>query len=215
MSRLLVVLALAAFAVGAATAPGLAAPAAKKREIVCCKKTAQAKDGRTVRRRVCRPRRRAVPRPAASLAAPTPAPQAAAPAAPGPVPAPATPGAAAGPSADVIGDVVLTGPPLCGDDSPWVSFTADDPLGVGGRLWTIKPCARAGRLLVQLRNLDAQDHNVWVDGPGTPARVVVADLEAGQTGQGQVDVTPGDWRFFCAIPGHTAMSRTLAVTPAS
>jgi hypothetical protein len=177
---------------------------AKRREIVCFKKTLRV-GGRAVRRKVCRPRRKAAAkRPAPAIPLAPPAAQPLAP--PAATPATPAPPAATAPAVERA--------PLCLDSSPWVGATAEDVAGVF-RLTLSRACVRAGRVLVQLRNRDLQPHNVWAVAAGRAPREVVADLDPETTGQGAADLDAGDWTLYCAIPGHGSMTRALTVTPAS
>jgi len=189
----------------AVLAPAGEAPAARKkpREIVCFKTTV-VKKGKKVRRKVCRPRRAVKAKPkAAPVVAPPPL---AGPTAPLSTPAPAAPQAPA---------AAAPAPFVCESASMWLGATAEDPTGTGARLTLSRQCVRAGRVLVQLRNTDSQDHNLWAESPAGVRTEVVGDLAGlGPAADGAVDVTPGAWRFYCDIWGHESMTRTLTVTPA-
>jgi hypothetical protein len=195
----------------AATAPAPAAKkqSARKAEIVCFKKTVKADGGRKVRKTVCRPRRTPARRAPASapaplrpaVSAPTPsgpsAPIAIAPPAPGPAV-----GAGSSPAA----------PACVAEDTEWLTVTAYD-LDQQFRLRFSRTCLRAGRTIVQYRNDDAQDHDLYVEGvaPAASRKGVVPSVAPGAMVQADVQLSAGTWRFFCDIAGHGSMTRTLTV----
>ena len=200
---------------GAAAPAGAAKPRkAAKATTGCFKKTTTAKSGRKVRRKVCRARRKTVvKRPAAALPAPLPA------AAPAPLPAPVPVAPApAAPADGGSGDSGREPDPVrewCqAESSTWLTVTAYDRDQVF-LLRFSRTCLRAGRTTVQYVNDDAQPHNLKVEGvsPARPEQAVVGDVEGGQMGEADVDLTAGTWRFFCDIEGHESMTRTLEVTP--
>ena len=102
--------------------------------------------------------------------------------------------------------------PDCGT-SPWVGYGAEDVNGVF-KLTGKRTCVPGPTVIFQLRNLDAQDHNLYVEGiaPAAPRRVVLPVVEPGETGEATTTLTPGEWRLLCDIEGHETMSRTLTVT---
>ena len=72
----------------------------------------------------------------------------------------------------------------------------------------------AGQLTVFFRNYDVSDHNLWVEGPGGDVVERISDtVGEGEGATRTLPVTPGSWRFFCSLPDHGAMTRTLTVTP--
>jgi hypothetical protein len=206
VKRLILAL-LAALLAALVPAPADAAtskPAAKAGKVVCFKKTVKTKSGRKVRKKVCRPRRKAKR-----------APVAAAPATP-PIP---TSGEGAGPSAKV-GSSPVSAPaapdavvPACvPEDSEWLTVTALD-VNAKFVLRLSRTCLRAGRTVVQYQNQDAQEHDLWVEGtsPQVAKREVVASAAPESLEQAETTLTAGEWRLFCSIPGHGTMSRTVSV----
>jgi hypothetical protein len=77
-----------------------------------------------------------------------------------------------------------------------------------------RTCLRAGRTVVQYRNEDQQDHDLWLEGvaPAAPARAVVPVAAPGAVEQADVGLAAGTWRLYCSITGHGSMTRTLTVT---
>jgi hypothetical protein len=207
VKRLILAL-LAALLTALVPAPADAATTARsKAKVVCFKKTVKTESGRKVRKKVCRPRRKATAKPKAkALTPPT-----AAPLAPPAIP---TSGEGAGPSA-VLGMPAAPAPaaPVCvPEDSEWLTVTA---LDVNARftLRLSRTCLRAGRTVVQYQNTDAQEHDLWVEGtsPLIAKREVVASAAPESLEQAEANLTAGEWRLFCAIPGHGTMSRTVSV----
>ena len=205
MTRALVALCVAAAVLVTGAAPAADAEAAKRKARKIC---VIKKQGRKAIRRPCRgpvKKKPAVKRTVAPAAAPAIG-------APGLVPAadPAGDGVPAtvpGEGAAVAGGVA---PATCVPAaSPWLGATAEDVGGV--RLRLSRTCVPAGTVLVQLRNVDEQPHNLYAEGiaPAAPPREVVGDIDAHVDAQGSVVLAKGSWRFFCAIPGHEAMAATV------
>jgi hypothetical protein len=196
----------------AAAAPSHKAAAAPSHKaaakIVCFKRTVRTRAGRKVRRKVCRARRKVVAkRPAAAPVAAVPAPVVAAPVPvvpPVPVVAPGLPGGPVTPGAPA--------PACVPDATDRLLGTARD---LNGRfvLGLSRLCLRSGRTIVQLRNDDLQDHNLWLEGISTAAaaRAVIATAEPGTTAEAEMSLTAGTWRLYCSLPGHENMSRTVTV----
>lgn len=88
-----------------------------------------------------------------------------------------------------------------------VAITA--PGGLAFNTGTI--IAAAGRLTITMKNEDAIQHDVSIKGPGVNARGNVV----GKGGTSRVEATlePGEYTFYCAVPGHEAggMKGTLTV----
>ena len=101
--------------------------------------------------------------------------------------------------------------PDCGT-SPWVGYGAEDVDGVF-KLTGKRTCVPGPTVIFQLRNLDAQDHNLYIEGvaPAAARRAVLPLVEPGQTGEATTTLAAGEWRLFCDIEGHETMSRTLTV----
>ena len=189
----------AAAVVFGAPAEAAKKPAKRKQEIVCFKKSGK---------KVCRPRRKPakptpyVPRvPLAQLteSAPQPAAPQADPGASSPI-NPTTP-------ANQAAIPVQAPPPECASTSPWVGYTAEDVDGVF-RLTGKRTCVPGPNVMFQLRNIDAQEHNLHLEGQGE----VIGDVEPGATKEAGATLAAGSYRLFCAIEGHETMSRTLTVT---
>jgi hypothetical protein len=175
---------------------------AKQKRTKACRRVCAAAKRRGKRSKACpakkrrarRPAPRPAPPPAAAPPLLPPAPVLPAPGAPAPPP-PAPPPAA----------------PAC-DPSPWLGVTAEDADGFRFRL--TRTCVPAGRVLFQFRNADLATHNLWAEGvaPAAPARRLVDDLEGETSATAAADLTPGQWRLYCSLPGHEAMSRTVSAT---
>ena len=105
---------------------------------------------------------------------------------------------------------VTTTTPTC-DPSPWLGAIAED---VGGfRLRLTRTCVPAGRVLVNFRNRDLQPHNLYAVGvsPVVPAKRVLGDVDGERTTDGEIALTAGEWRIYCSIDGHEAMTKRLDV----
>jgi hypothetical protein len=104
--------------------------------------------------------------------------------------------------------------PLC-DPSPWLGVTAEDVAGVF-RLRLTRKCVPAGTVLFQFRNVDLAEHNLWAEGvePAAPDRQIVPGTPGETTVTASADLSAGQWRLYCALPGHETMSRLVDVTPA-
>ena len=105
--------------------------------------------------------------------------------------------------------------PVCiPEDSEWLTATALD-LSSRFTLRLSRTCLRAGRTVVQYVNQDAQEHDLWVEGtsPQVAKREVVASLAPPPAPfeQAEMNLSAGEWRLFCSIPGHGTMSRTVSV----
>ncbi|HWT95362.1 MAG TPA: hypothetical protein VN238_20365, partial [Solirubrobacteraceae bacterium] len=130
------------------------------------------------------------------------------------------------PAADVPVTPVAEPPaPVCEDDSMWLGAFAREDVANGFRIDLSRTCIRAGRVIVRYLNTDQTTHNLYVRGvapAAAPRKVVGSVLSKSQDpssetpGQqdGTVDLTAGEWRFYCAIPGHEVMARDITVTPA-
>ena len=144
--------------------------------------------------------------------------------APAPFAAPVA--AAPGPPADEVAPQPVPGPagsspapapppaaPLC-DPSPWLGAIAEDVDGF--RLRLTRTCVPAGTVLLQFRNTDLAFHNLWAEGtdPARPARQVVEDTPGETTVTRSAQLAAGQWRLYCSLEGHEAMTRLVDVTPA-
>ena len=103
--------------------------------------------------------------------------------------------------------------PLC-DPSPWLGAIAEDVDGF--RLRLTRSCVPAGTVLFQFRNQDLAFHNLWAEGtePARAPRQVVEDTAGETTVTRSAQLTAGEWRLYCSLPGHEAMTRLVDVTPA-
>ena len=70
----------------------------------------------------------------------------------------------------------------------------------------------AGSLTIYFRNHDSSDHNLWIEGPGLGAPLLVSEAVGENGGATRtLPVVAGSWRLYCSLPGHDTMSRTLTV----
>jgi hypothetical protein len=98
-----------------------------------------------------------------------------------------------------------------------VSPTPPARLGVTAREWSLvlsRPVLPAGPAVVELQNLGQDAHNVRIqriDGAGASLSLPLA--ESGTRSSASGPLTAGDYRVFCALPGHAAagMQATLEV----
>jgi plastocyanin len=60
--------------------------------------------------------------------------------------------------------------------------------------------APAGRLTISSRNDESTGHNIAVEGGGVDVKGEV--VQDGGTSTIQVDLEPGDYAFYCSVPGH-------------
>jgi hypothetical protein len=71
----------------------------------------------------------------------------------------------------------------------------------------------AGTYTVRRRVETAIEHNLDIRPTGAAAATVVFPLLGASEDSGTVVLTPGSWTFRCTVPGHSAMTATLTVTP--
>jgi hypothetical protein len=71
----------------------------------------------------------------------------------------------------------------------------------------------AGDLTVFFRNEDVSDHNLWIEGPGNVLERISDTVGEGDGAWRTLAVTAGQWRLFCSLPDHGAMTRALTVSP--
>ena len=72
----------------------------------------------------------------------------------------------------------------------------------------------AGNLTIFFRNYDSSKHNLWLIDRRRRARIRCrsATTSARRLGATKtVAVTPGSWRLYCSLAGHSSMTRDLAV----
>jgi len=192
----------AALSLAFAPAGAEAKKPAKRAKVVCFEKRGK---------RVCRPKRKAVPRP--GVATPKSAPAVAAPAPAAPVLSAAAPASTTTTETTTTTTTVTTVvKPDCGT-SPWVAYTAEDVDGVF-RFNGKRTCAPGPEVLFQVNNRDAQDHNLYAEGvsPAAARRAIFAKVEPGEVAEGSATLAAGEWRLLCTIEGHESMTRTLTVT---
>jgi plastocyanin len=132
----------------------------------------------------------------AAQAAPTPAPD----------PAPA-PGGDAPPA------------PAPAPTTPAPPAPAPARLGVVAREFSLvlsRSTLTAGAALVELQNRGEDAHNLRIERiDGTGAATDVPLAEAGEVRSASAQLAPGDYKLYCALPGHDAagMHARLTVTP--
>jgi plastocyanin len=121
--------------------------------------------------------------------------------------------------APVAGPVVALGEPAgvpapVSLPAPVASTLGVDAFDIGG-LFTLRLTRVAipvGTVTIYYRNRDVSEHNLWIDGPGDDAPVLVSGaVGENATATKRVDVGAGAWRLFCSLPGHEAMSATITV----
>jgi uncharacterized cupredoxin-like copper-binding protein len=71
----------------------------------------------------------------------------------------------------------------------------------------------AGRALVQLQNFGEDAHNLRIESASTALDVPLA--EAGEVQEADGTLPAGDYKVYCALPGHESagMRGRLTVTP--
>ncbi len=74
------------------------------------------------------------------------------------------------------------------------------PVGVGLTYKFAAAEAPAGPLEIDSVNDQTQDHNIAVDGGGVNEEGEI--VNNGATSKVQVDLKPGEYAFFCSVPGH-------------
>jgi hypothetical protein len=105
--------------------------------------------------------------------------------------------------------VVAPSPDAPGTSSPPSAPTAPVArLGVTAREWSLvlsRGTLPAGRALVELQNFGEDAHNLRlerIDGSGTPLNVPLA--EAGERQKAGGVLAAGEYKVYCALPGHDA-----------
>jgi plastocyanin len=74
------------------------------------------------------------------------------------------------------------------------------PVGTGLAFKFADAEAPAGNLTLESLNEQPTDHNIAVDGNGVDEKGDV--VKNGGTSTVQVDLKPGDYSFYCSVPGH-------------
>ncbi len=66
----------------------------------------------------------------------------------------------------------------------------------------------AGRVIVQLRNIGEDDHDLAVRSAAGRVVAAMPDVRPGRTGQLRVTLRPGRYLLVCRIAGHEAAGMT-------
>lgn len=124
-------------------------------------------------------------------------------------------------SIGLIGIAMLLALSACGGGQPSGGGTAGDDQGGGETLTFVgndqlqfsqaPEESSSGTHTVELVVDGSINHNVTFEGVNNDEAVVEAD--GGETATGTVDLQPGTYTYFCAVPGHRAagMEGTLVV----
>lgn len=98
--------------------------------------------------------------------------------------------------------------------APVASALGVDAFDIGG-LFTLRLTRVAipvGTVTIYYRNRDVSEHNLWIEGPGADAPLLVSDsVGENVTATKRIDVGTGAWRLFCSLAGHESMSETVTV----
>lgn len=92
-------------------------------------------------------------------------------------------------------------------------------LGVVAREFSLvlsRTTLSSGAAVIELQNRGEDAHNLRVERlDGSSSGVDVPLAEAGEVQSATASLTPGDYRLFCALPGHDAagMHARLTVSP--
>ncbi len=70
------------------------------------------------------------------------------------------------------------------------------------RLTVSRESVPAGRVVIQLRNIGEDDHDLVVRRPGGPALGTTGIVRPGRLGQLSVRLTPGRYVLFCSVADH-------------
>jgi plastocyanin len=89
-------------------------------------------------------------------------------------------------------------------------------LGVVAREWSLvlsRSTLAAGRAIVQLKNIGEDAHNLRIESASAALDVPLA--ESGEVQEAEGTLPAGDYKVYCALPGHEAagMRARLTVTP--
>jgi len=68
--------------------------------------------------------------------------------------------------------------------------------------------AKAGDVVIDYVNDGSLQHTLNVEGKGCKLQV----NSRGDTDKGTVNLTPGTYKIFCDIPGHSSMKGTLTIS---
>ena len=92
--------------------------------------------------------------------------------------------------------------------------TLENPADAGGELAFEKDelTAPAGDITLVMENPSSLEHNIAVKGDGIDEKGPV--VGEGETSEVSVTLEPGEYEFYCSVPGHEAggMEGTLTVT---
>jgi plastocyanin len=130
---------------------------------------------------------------------------------------------AAAPEATPAPAPVLVAPPAATD--PFPVTAAPDPtpapavrsrLGVTAREFSLvlsRTTLAAGDALVELQNFGEDPHDLRIERvDGTGPRVDLPLAEAGAVQSGDATLTPGQYKLYCALPGHDALGMHATLT---
>ena len=78
--------------------------------------------------------------------------------------------------------------------------TLDIPVGTGLSYQYAAAQAPAGKLTIDSVNKESVGHNIAVEGDGVDTKGPV--VQDGATSKIQVDLKPGEYTFYCSVPGH-------------
>jgi uncharacterized cupredoxin-like copper-binding protein len=132
--------------------------------------------------------------------------------------------------------VLAIGAAGCGDDNndngsastpastpaaPTTSTQASTPAAGGGavtisetefKLTPKDATTKAGKVTIDAKNDGQTVHNLEVEGQGVEKKT--ADLQPGDSAKLSLDLKPGKYEMYCAIPGHrtSGMEGTLTVS---
>jgi plastocyanin len=115
---------------------------------------------------------------------------------------------------DDDGDEEASPPPPAATDDAAGGTTLENPADAGGKLAFQKDelTAPAGVVTLVMENPASVEHNIAVKGEGIDEKGPVV----GEGGTSEISVTlePGEYTFYCSVPGHEAagMEGTLTVT---
>ena len=89
-------------------------------------------------------------------------------------------------------------------------------LGVVAREWSLvlsRTSLPAGPALIELQNQGEDAHNLRIERVDGSADVDVPEAEAGEISSREATLASGDYRLYCALPGHEAagMRASLSV----
>jgi hypothetical protein len=123
-----------------------------------------------------------------------------------------------------LDSIVAPGAPSSGTPSPdpasapapGAPLAPPARLGVTAREWSLvlsRTTLPAGRAIVQLKNIGEDAHNLRLEGGSDALDVPLA--ESGEVKQADGTLPAGDYKVYCALPGHEAagMRARLTVTP--